>query len=122
MCLDKYFIFNSNLNTLFQLDFYKEDIKGKNVVCLISGSNNDLTRMTDIETRSEIYIGHRYYLIINFSLKPGALKYFLTSILSDKDEVIMIEYTKGNMQLGPAVVGLQCQSKENFHLIQEKLT
>ena len=26
------------------LDFYADKIKGKNVVCLVSGSNNDITR------------------------------------------------------------------------------
>ena len=36
------------------LDFYKEEIKGKNVVCVISGGNNDIERMPEIKERSLI--------------------------------------------------------------------
>ena len=39
------------------LDFYKNEIKGKNVVCVVSGSNNDITRMEDIKERSLLYEG-----------------------------------------------------------------
>lgn len=39
------------------LDYFKPEIKGKTVVCLISGSNNDLGRMTDIRMFSEIHKG-----------------------------------------------------------------
>jgi threonine dehydratase len=30
------------------LDLYKEEIKGKNVVCVVSGGNNDITRMEEM--------------------------------------------------------------------------
>jgi threonine dehydratase len=31
------------------LEQYQEMIKGKNVVCIVSGSNNDITRMEEIK-------------------------------------------------------------------------
>ena len=34
------------------LDFYKDKIKGKNVVCILSGGNNDIGRMQEIKERS----------------------------------------------------------------------
>ena len=34
--------------TVSALDFYKEQIEGKNVVCIVSGSNNDIIRMQEI--------------------------------------------------------------------------
>jgi threonine dehydratase len=40
--------------TVASLEKMKEEIKGKNVVCVISGSNNDMARMTDIKTLSLI--------------------------------------------------------------------
>ena len=104
-----------------KLDFYKEEIVGKNVVLFVSGSNNDLTRMTDIEIMSDIYQGLRFYILINFSARQGALKIFLTEVLSEEDEVINIEYTKGSMQMGPALVGLRCPSFQNFNQIAQKL-
>lgn len=60
------------------LDDFKDIIKGKTVVCLISGSNNDLSRMTDIKMLSNMHKGKQYYLLISFFLKPGSLKLFLS--------------------------------------------
>ena len=34
------------------LDDYADEIKGKNVVCVLSGSNNDIDRMPEIKERS----------------------------------------------------------------------
>ena len=39
---------------LAALDFYKDQIKGKNVVCVLSGSNNDITRMQEMKERSMV--------------------------------------------------------------------
>ena len=38
--------------TIAALDFYKEKIKGKNVVCIVSGGNNDITRTEEIKERN----------------------------------------------------------------------
>ena len=35
--------------TISALDYYKQQIKGKHVVCVVSGSNNDITRMQEIK-------------------------------------------------------------------------
>jgi threonine dehydratase len=56
------------------LEYFKEEIRGRTIVCLISGSNNDLGRMQDIRMLSEMHKGLQYYLLINFFMKPGALK------------------------------------------------
>jgi threonine dehydratase len=89
------------------LDHFAQEIKGKNVVCLISGGNNDLGRMHDIRVFSEIYQGIRYYILVDFFMKAGAIKQFLTDCLGPDDEVIKMEYTrKNNREKGPALVGL----------------
>ena len=37
------------------LDYYKDKIKGKNIVCIVSGGNNDLTRVAEINERALLY-------------------------------------------------------------------
>ena len=56
------------------LDDYADQIKGKNVVCIISGGNNDIDRMQEIKERSLQYEGLKHYFLIRFAQRPGALK------------------------------------------------
>ena len=63
------------------LDFYKDEIKGKSVVVIISGGNNDIGRMQEIKEKSLIYEGLLYYFIVNFPQRAGALRQFLTRFL-----------------------------------------
>ena len=70
--------------TISALDFYKEEIKGKNVVCIVSGSNNDITRTEEIRERSLLYEGLKHYFIINFPQRPGALKEFVNDVLGTR--------------------------------------
>ena len=41
--------------SLAALDYLKSEIKGKNVVCIISGSNNDITRIQEINRRALLF-------------------------------------------------------------------
>ena len=43
--------------TIAALDFYSSEIKGKTVVCIVSGSNNDIERTAEIKERSLLYEG-----------------------------------------------------------------
>ncbi|MFY9377236.1 MAG: threonine ammonia-lyase IlvA, partial [Peptococcia bacterium] len=63
------------------LDFYREQIRGKDVVCIISGGNNDIERMQEIKERSLLYEGLKHYFIVNFPQRPGALKEFVAEVL-----------------------------------------
>ena len=45
--------------TLAALDFYKDKIKGKTIVAVISGGNNDINRTDDIKKRSAEYEGRK---------------------------------------------------------------
>ena len=60
--------------TLSALDFYADEIKGKNVVCIISGSNNDITRTAEIKERAMLYSGLKHYFIIRFSATSRSFK------------------------------------------------
>lgn len=53
------------------LDLYKEEIKGKNVICLVSGGNNDIGRMQEMKERSMIYEGRSIILSLIFRKERG---------------------------------------------------
>ncbi len=89
------------------LELIKEQIKGKTVVCMISGGNNDSSRMAEIEEKSLIYQGLKHYFIINFPQRPGALKEFVSHVLGPDDDITRFEYTKKiNRGTGPVMLGI----------------
>ncbi len=97
------------------LDFYKEEIKGKTVVCLIGGGNNDITRMEDIKERSLLYEGIKHYFIIRFPQRAGALRQFLNDVLGPNDDITHFEYSKkNNRNAGPALVGIELKKKGDY--------
>lgn len=100
---------------LSALDIYSDRIKGKNVVCLISGSNNDITRTAEIKERALLYAGLKHYFIINFPQRAGALKDFVQSILGPTDDITHFEFSKKNhREKGPAVVGIEIRTPADF--------
>tara|TARA_R110001583_G_scaffold50469_3_gene157520 strand:- start:3472 stop:4731 length:1260 start_codon:yes stop_codon:yes gene_type:complete len=97
------------------LEQHKEQIKGKTIVCIVSGGNNDITRMEEMKERALLYRGLKHYFIIKFPQRAGALKEFVVDVLGPKDDIAYFEYTKKNNRTeGPAVVGIELESKEDF--------
>ncbi|MGZ5219741.1 MAG: threonine ammonia-lyase [Chitinophagaceae bacterium] len=104
------------------LDDFAREIKGKNVVCIISGSNNDIDRMQEIKERSLQYEGLKHYFLINFAQRPGALKEFVNNILGPTDDITRFEYMqKTNKENGPALVGIELQSRSDYEALMTKL-
>lgn len=101
------------------LEQMKDEIKGKTVVCIISGGNNDINRMEEIEERSLIFEGLKHYFVINFPQRPGALREFVTDILGPNDDITRFEYTKKvNRGTGPVILGVLLREKEDLtHLL-----
>ncbi|TQR07795.1 threonine ammonia-lyase IlvA [Psychrobacillus soli] len=105
------------------LDFYKEEIKGKSVVCVISGGNNDIGRMQEIKEKSLMYEGLLYYFIVNFPQRAGALRQFLDKVLGPEDDITTFEYTKkNNKESGPALVGIELKHIEDYNGLISRLT
>lgn len=97
------------------LDDYAEAIKGKKVVCVVSGSNNDIDRMQEIKERSLLYEGLKHYFIVRFAQRPGALKEFVNHILGPDDDITRFEYIqKHNKEIGPALVGVELRRREDY--------
>ena len=105
------------------LELMKDDIKGKNVVCIISGGNNDINRMEEIEERSLIFEGLKHYFVINFPQRPGALREFVTDILGPDDDITRFEYTKKvNRGTGPVILGILLKEKEELPNLLKKIS
>jgi threonine dehydratase len=104
------------------LDFYRDEIKGKNVVCIVSGSNNDITRTEEMKERSLLYEGLKHYFIVRFPQRAGALRTFVDVVLGPTDDVTHFEYSKKtNREKGPAVIGIEVQNKEDFNGLVQRM-
>ena len=91
------------------------EIKGKNVVCLVCGGNNDITRMAEIKERALLFSDLKHYFIVRFPQRAGALKEFVQDILGPTDDITFFEYSKKSARAqGPAVVGIQLKSTSDF--------
>lgn len=104
------------------LDDYAEQIKGKNVVCVISGGNNDIDRMQEIKELSLQYEGLKHYFLIRFAQRPGALKEFVNEVLGPNDDISRFEYMKKhNKESGPALVGIELSAKKDYDALIKNL-
>jgi threonine dehydratase len=109
--------------TIAALDFYKDKIKGKNVVCVVSGSNNDIERTAEIKERSLLYEGLMHYFMIQFPQRPGALKEFVNNILGPDDDITYFQFAKKtSREMGSVVVGLELKNKDDIMAVKMNMT
>jgi threonine dehydratase len=108
--------------SIASLDDYVEQIKGKTIVCIVSGSNNDIDRMQEIKERSLQYEGLKHYFLIRFAQRPGALKEFVNHVLGPGDDITRFEYMqKHNKETGPALVGIELTAKKDYEALLSKM-
>ena len=104
------------------LKFYKAEINGKRVACIVSGSNNDITRMEEIREKSLLYEGLKHYFIVNFPQKSGAILSFVQNVIGSSADLVHIQYIKKtNKNFGPALIGIELASKEDFEPFLERM-
>lgn len=104
------------------LDLYKEKIKGKKVVCIVSGGNNDIDRMQDIKEQSLLYEGLKHYFIVRFPQRPGALKLFVNNVLGPHDDITRFEFIKKTeRESGPALVGIELKSADDYPALLKRM-
>jgi threonine dehydratase len=104
------------------LDQYKKHLAGKRVVCIVSGGNNDIDRMQEIKERSLLYEGLKHYFIVRFAQRPGALKEFVNHILGPNDDIVRFEFIqKHNKESGPALIGIEVKSRDDFHALLQRM-
>lgn len=101
---------------------YADKIKGRNVVCIVSGSNNDITRMEEMRERSLLHEGLKHYFIIRFSQRAGALLSFVRDALGPYDDITYFSYSKKNSrEQGPAVVGIELARREDLVPLTDRM-
>lgn len=89
------------------LDFMASDIVGKNVVLVVSGGNNDIGRMQEMEQKALMYKGRQQFYLVEFPQRPGALRQFVNDVLGPNDDITRFEYTKKiNSETGSVMVGI----------------
>ena len=104
------------------LGYYQEQIKDKNVVCLVSGNNNDITRTEEIKERSLLFEGLKHYFIVRFPQRAGALREFLEHVLGPDDDITHFEYSKkNNREKGPALVGIEIPNPEHLQALLDRM-
>ena len=104
------------------LKFYKDKLKGKRVACVVSGSNNDITRMEEIREKSLLYEGLKHYFIVNFPQKSGAVLSFIRDVIGPTDDLVHIQnIRKTNKNFGPALIGIELAAKEDFGPFMNRL-
>lgn len=108
--------------SLSVLDDLKEQIKGKTVVCILSGGNNDILRYPEIMERSLTYKGLKHYFLVEFAQKPGQLRQFLNKALGPTDDIVLFEYIKRNARSkGPALIGIELMNKADLKPLLDKM-
>jgi len=108
--------------TIAALNYLKGKLKGKNVVCVVSGSNNDIMRTEEIRERSLLFEGLKHFFIIRFPQRSGALKEFVSNVLSPEDDIVHFEYMKkNNRENGPALIGIEIKKPEHLQELKARL-
>ena len=104
------------------LEQYQEEIKGKNVVCIVSGSNNDITRMEEIKERALLYKGVKHYFLVKFPQRPGSLKEFVLDVLGANDDIAFFEYIKKNSrETALATVGIELADASDYEGLVQRM-
>ena len=93
----------------------KYGLRNKNIICLISGGNNDMLRYSEIYERKLKYDKLIYYYDINFVQKSGELKKFMEQKYFEHIDIIEFNYKKYNNNVyAPVRIGIQIEKKKIF--------
>ena len=62
---------------------------GQNIVCVLSGGNNDILRYQEIVDKGLVY-----YYKISFIQKAGQLRKYIFNVLKEDTDIVKFEYDK----------------------------
>ena len=89
------------------------EIKGKTIVCILSGGNHDSARDEEVRQRMADYQGLEPHFIVTLPERAGAFLQFASACIPP-DEVINVRYKKEHShETGHLFVGMQFKSKKN---------
>jgi threonine dehydratase len=98
-------------------DFSRKEIRGKTIICVVSGGNFDFERLPDVKERALRFEGLKKYFVIRFPQRPGALRDFL-EMLGPDDDIARFEYLKKSARnFGSVLIGIETKERRNFDLL-----
>ena len=102
--------------------FNKVDIKGKKVVCLLSGGNIDVTILSRVIKRGLLMSGRTCQLIIELMDKPGQLKHVSRIIADLGGNVISVHHERANegSDVNGCYLRLVLETKNYEHIAEIK--
>ncbi|MCX7305375.1 MAG: threonine ammonia-lyase IlvA [Hyphomicrobiales bacterium] len=101
-------------------DFQRKDIRGKTIVCVVSGGNFDFERLPDVKERALRFEGLKKYFVFRFPQRPGALRDFL-DLLGPDDDIARFEYLKKSARnFGSVLIGIETKDRRNFDVLAKR--
>jgi threonine dehydratase len=108
--------------TVSALELLGAQLRGRRVVCVLSGGNNDILRYPEIMERSLVHQGRKHYFIVEFAQKPGQLRQFVDRALGPNDDIVRFEYMKKtNKERGAALVGIELRSRDDLEPLLRRM-
>ena len=103
--------------------FNKFDLKGKRVVCIVSGGNIDVTSLSRVIDRGLMNSGRSASLLIELIDKPGQLKEISSIIADCGGNVTGVHYEKGNTEsINGCFLRIEMETRDNNHVKMIKNT
>lgn len=97
------------------LNHYMPEIEGKNVVCIVSGSNNDIDRMQEIKERSLVFQGLKHYFIVRFPQRARVLQDFMTEVINEHNDIVRFDYMRKNQhQEEPTLLAIELDNVTEY--------
>ncbi|NLJ31415.1 MAG: threonine ammonia-lyase [Clostridiales bacterium] len=98
--------------------FNKVDVKGKKVVCLLSGGNIDVTILSRVINRGLLKAGRSCDLTIEMDDKPGQLKEVSAIIADLGANVVSVHHDRGgeNTDINACTLRIRMETRNREHL------
>ena len=102
-------------------NFDPAELRGKTIVCVVSGGNFDFERLPEVKERSLRYSGLKKYFVLRLPQRPGALREFLDTLGPD-DDIARFEYLKkSSKNFGSILLGIETSDASNFYFLFERM-
>ena len=106
--------------------YNKVPVKGKKVVCLVSGGNIDVNTLSRVITRGLSKSGRNYTFSIDLAGKPGQLSGVCTVIAEAGGNIISVSHERINTsaEINGCTIRIELETRDNDHIaaIREALS
>ena len=102
--------------------FNKVPIKGKNVVCVVSGGNIDVTAHNRAVRRGLVKAGRDAALVLALQDKPGQLAGVLNIVSEQGGNIVSITHERNtdNTEVNGSIVHLDLETRDHKHIAEIK--